>query len=101
MGFPTANLKLSTPYVLPKAGVYLGLAYLRGLAYRTLINVGNNPTIGVLSHPVIEAYLQNFKGDAYGETLYLDFLSFLREEKKFANLDELQAQMEIDKKALH
>jgi riboflavin kinase/FMN adenylyltransferase len=86
---------------LPKAGVYLGLAYLRGLAYRTLINVGNNPTIGVLSHPVIEAYLQNFKGDAYGETLYLDFLSFLREEKKFANLDELQAQMEIDKKALH
>jgi riboflavin kinase/FMN adenylyltransferase len=100
IGFPTANLHLSTPYVLPKAGVYLGIAYLRGIAHRTLINVGKNPTIGVLSHPIIEAYLEHFQGEAYGETLYLDFLSFVREEKKFATLDELQAQIERDKQSL-
>jgi riboflavin kinase/FMN adenylyltransferase len=100
IGFPTANLALEIPYVLPKAGVYLGIAYLRGKAFRSLINVGNNPTIGVLKHPIIEAYLDGFSGEAYGETLYLEFDSFLREEKKFASLDELRAAIEEDKKAL-
>jgi len=100
IGFPTANLALEIPYVLPKAGVYLGVAYLRGKAFRSLINVGNNPTIGVLKHPIIEAYLDGFSGEAYGETLYLQFDSFLREEKKFASLDELRGAIEEDKKAL-
>ena len=100
IGFPTANLALDVPYALPKAGVYLGVAYLRGRPYRSLINVGNNPTIGLLKHPIIEAYLSGFEGEAYGETLYLEFDSFLREEKKFANLDELRLAIEEDKKAL-
>jgi riboflavin kinase/FMN adenylyltransferase len=101
IGFPTANLQLTVPYALPKSGVYLGKATLRGLPYQSLINVGDNPTIGLLHHPVIEAYLSGFAGEAYGETLYLEFDSFLREEKKFASLSELQAQLESDKKALH
>jgi riboflavin kinase/FMN adenylyltransferase len=63
--------------------------------------VGDNPTIGVLQHPIIEAYLEDFHEEAYGETLYLDFLSFLRGEKKFASLAELQAQIEKDKQSLH
>jgi riboflavin kinase/FMN adenylyltransferase len=100
MGFPTANLALATPYVLPQSGVYLGVAYLRGMPYPTLINVGDNPTIGVLSQPVIEAYLEGFSGSAYGETLYLEFTAFLREEKKFASLEALREQMEVDKQAL-
>lgn len=100
MGFPTANLAFDTPYVLPKSGVYLGVAYLRGLPHKALINVGDNPTIGVLHQSIIEAYLKDFEGEAYGETLYLEFDSFLREEKKFASMDELRAQMELDKKEL-
>jgi riboflavin kinase/FMN adenylyltransferase len=101
IGFPTANLALEVPYVLPKAGVYLGVGYLRGKAFKSLINVGNNPTVGVLKHPLIEAYLDGFAGEAYGETLYLEFDRFLREEKKFASLDELRQAIENDKKVLH
>lgn len=100
MGFPTANLAFDTPYVLPKSGVYLGTAYLRGMPYQALVNVGDNPTIGVLHHAVIEAYLEGFDGNAYDETLYLDFERYLRAEKKFASMDELRAQMEKDKQAL-
>lgn len=97
IGFPTANLELDTPYVLPHAGVYKTLSYVRGIPHLSLTNVGNNPTIGVLKHPVIETFIEGFQGEIYGETLYVSFLSFLREEKKFSSLDELKKQIEIDK----
>jgi riboflavin kinase/FMN adenylyltransferase len=100
MGFPTANLSFSTPYALPKNGVYLGLAYLRGRPYQTLINVGINPTIGLLKKPKVECYLEGFSGEAYGETLYVTFNKRLRDEMVFKSLDDLRAQMEKDKAAL-
>lgn len=100
IGFPTANLELSTPYVLPRTGVYKTLSFVRGIPHLSLTNVGNNPTIGVLKHPVIETFIEGFQGEIYDETLYVSFLSFLREEKKFASLDELKKQIEIDKTSL-
>lgn len=100
LGFPTANVALSAPYALPADGVYKGVCYLRGFPYLSLINIGTNPTIGELHEPRIECYLEGFKGSAYGETLYVDFLEYLRPELKFATLDELKKQMEIDLKSL-
>lgn len=100
LGFPTANLVLSTPYVYPQDGVYLALIYLRGVPYKALVNVGNNPTMGLLKEPVIECYLANLNETIYGETLYVDFLKKLRDEVKFASPEALEAQMEKDKEAL-
>lgn len=97
IGFPTANLSLSSPYVLPRDGVYKGLGFLRGFPYQSMINVGKNPTLGLLKQDVVEAYLEGFKDTAYNETLYIDFLSFLREEKKFKDLEELSKQLQKDR----
>lgn len=97
IGFPTANLELDIPYVLPHTGVYKTLSYVRGIPHLSLTNIGNNPTIGVLKHPVIETFIEGFQGEIYGETLYVSFLSFLREERKFSSLVELKRQIEIDK----
>lgn len=100
IGFPTANLVMDIPYVLPRTGVYLGICYSRGMAYKSLINVGTNPTVGLLKHRVVECYLDGLENTIYGETLYISFLSFLREEKKFLSLDALKEQIEMDKKSL-
>ena len=96
IGFPTINLALSFPYILPKVGVYLGYVELKGGSFPAIINVGSNPTIGILEEAIVEAHLKGFKGNAYGEDCKVHFLSFLREEEKFASLDELKAQLAKD-----
>jgi riboflavin kinase/FMN adenylyltransferase len=100
LGYPTANLVMKDPYALPKEGVYFGMAYSRGLPYKALINVGDDPTIGVLRKPVVESYLPGLQHDIYGETLYVSFLRFLRQEIKFSSVEELKEQIELDKAAL-
>lgn len=88
IGFPTLNFALSAPYLLPPDGIYAGIAYVLGLPYLALINVGMNPTFGELLSPLVEAHLLGYEGDAYGKTVYLDFLDAGREEKKFAGIGE-------------
>lgn len=100
LGFPTANLSLSSPYVLPRSGVYKTITYVRGIPHKSLTNIGNNPTLGLLHHASVETYIDRFHDEIYGNTIYIAFLSFLREEKKFPNIDCLKKQLEIDKKSL-
>lgn len=100
IGFPTANLVLSTPYAIPKDGVYSGIAYSKGLAYKSLINIGLNPTIGVLKHPSIECYLQGLAGEIYSSTLYIDFFARVRDEIHFASIEELREQIAKDLRSL-
>ncbi len=97
IGFPTINLSLSFDYVLPKGGVYVGIAYLSGIAHKAIINVGVNPTVGGLPSPRVEAHLLDYSGDAYGKRAYISFYRFLREEKRFDTLDDLRVQLEFDK----
>lgn len=100
IGFPTLNLLPDAPYVYPAAGVYEGVSYLSGLAYRSLINVGANPTVGALKEPQVESHLLGYHGDAYGKTIYVSFSRRIRGEIKFASLDELKAQIEKDKASI-
>ncbi len=96
IGFPTANLALLSPYMLPKEGVYKGVSYLRGKPYLSLVNVGKAPTIGLLKEVTVEAYLDGFNGDCYEESIYLSFLERIREERPFPSLEELKEQLEKD-----
>ena len=91
------NLALDYPYVLPKSGVYFGLVYLRGRPYKSIINVGVNPTIGKLTEPIVECHLLGFNQEVYGSAVYVEFISFIRDEQKFQSLEELKAQLEKDK----
>jgi riboflavin kinase/FMN adenylyltransferase len=100
MGFPTANLDLLAPYVLPKAGVYLGACYVHGVPYKALINIGDNPTLGLLKESIVECYLDGFHEDIYGARIYCEFIAYIRGEMKFRNLDELEKQMKKDRRYL-
>jgi riboflavin kinase / FMN adenylyltransferase len=95
LGFPTANLCVPAEQILPADGVYSGDVAVMGEMYPTLISIGTRPTVGGASL-VIEAHIIGFDRDIYGERIRLGFRSWLRGQKKFANLDQLVRQMKLD-----
>lgn len=95
IGYPTINLKLSDNYVLPKFGVYKTICYVDNVPHTSITNVGVKPTIGE-NKPNVEVHLLNFNGDVYGDVVNLEFIKFIREEKKFSSLEELKAQIKKD-----
>jgi riboflavin kinase/FMN adenylyltransferase len=95
IGFPTANIRLNSAKQLPATGVYSVVAQVNGVEYKALANIGTNPTVGN-DHLSLEVHLLDFQGDIYGQLLTISFLAFLREERKFNSLDELQNQIRVD-----
>lgn len=98
MGFPTANLGPSCEFMqIPADGVYSALAHVDGETHYAMVNIGYRPTFKG-ECKTIEAHLFNFDRDIYFHELELEFVSFIRSEKKFSNPGELAAQLEHDRK---
>ncbi len=97
ISFPTANLEENDSYVVPKCGVYAGYTWVENERYPSIINIGDNPTVGLLHHDLIESHLLSFKEDIYGKEIKVEFLEFLREERKFPSLEQLKEQLKKDK----
>ncbi|MBP5679915.1 MAG: riboflavin kinase [Bacteroidales bacterium] len=99
LGFPTANLDVAhLSEKLPTPGVYAASAYLDdGRHFRAMVNIGFRPTVDASRHTLsIEAYLDGFDGDLYGQHLSLTLLHRIRSERKMSSLDELQEQLAAD-----
>lgn len=100
LGFPTCNVKLNRKS-LPLHGVYacdvqvnnedLAERFLKGAA-----NIGYRPTVTDSSKAVLEVHLLDFDSDLYGEKITVIFRHKIRDEQKFASLDDLQARIAID-----
>ncbi|MDD2892480.1 MAG: bifunctional riboflavin kinase/FAD synthetase [Halothiobacillaceae bacterium] len=95
LGFPTLNLPLGrTHFALH--GVYaVEVLGLDGRVLYGVANAGVRPTVGGLV-PRVEAHVFDWTGDAYGKQVELRFRAFLREERRFAGLDELVTQIGMD-----
>ncbi len=97
IGFPTANVQVKQYKFLPKGGVYVASARLSdGRIYRSVVNIGTQPTTPGSHNLAIEAFLLDFDEDIYGQHLALDLLAFLRPEKKFASIEDLIRQIGMD-----
>jgi riboflavin kinase / FMN adenylyltransferase len=94
LGFPTANVAPDRP-VLVAAGVYACTVEVSGQQRRAVVNIGVRPTFGEETLAV-EAYLLDFSGDLYGQTVRLLFVSRVREERRFPSVDALRAQIADD-----
>lgn len=97
IGFPTANLKLSEDYVIPKCGVYAVRVEVRGRHYVGMCNIGHNPTFNFNHQICIETYILDFDADIYGEELILDFCAYLRDEQRFSSIEKLMEQLAFDR----
>jgi riboflavin kinase/FMN adenylyltransferase len=95
LGFPTANLNVSTGQALPPDGVYTSWAHINGEAYESLTNVGLCPTFDNTER-TIETYIIDYSGDLYGNDLYVDLVGKLRDEEKFGSIDKLKVQIADD-----
>lgn len=96
LGYPTANIALKAPYLLPKSGVYIGLIHRQKSTHYALLSVGYHPTVNPLQERILEVYILDFNKDIYGEEIQVDFKVFLREEIKFESVDLLIKQMDSD-----
>lgn len=95
IGFPTANLQTDWELNLG-LGVYKTRARVGGESHRSITNVGRNPTFGSGESIKIETHIFDFDRDLYGQSIAIQFLEFLRPEKKFASKNELVAQIKKD-----
>lgn len=99
MGFPTANISLDSDMLqIPADGVYSAWATVNGKRYKSMLNIGFRPTIdGGTGERTVEAHLLDFDNDIYGERLSVDFVDFIRRERKFDSLDALSRQLKSDR----
>ena len=96
IGFPTANLDFSENLMIPAGGVYITRTIIDSQPYFSLTNVGNNPTFVEDELVNVETHILDFDRDIYGEVVRIEFLSYLRIEKKFSSVNELSRQIEKD-----
>ena len=98
LGFPTANLMPDSPAALPPNGVYAAAFWIDGepLAHPCMLNQGVHPTVPE-GKPTIEAHLLDYRGDLYGRAVRVEYLHFLRPERRFDALDQLVEQLACDR----
>ena len=94
LGFPTANLKLIDE-LIPKGGVYAVTAIINDRTYYGVTNIGYNPTFGDQALSV-ETHLLDFSEDILGETIRVNFIKRLRDEKTYGSVEELAEQIAQD-----
>lgn len=93
MGFPTANIDAQEKRV--ENGVYRSMVRIDGKSYRAMTNVGLRPSVDGRTR-LLEAHLFDFDGDLYGRRIQVELLEKIRDERKFASIEELRTQLEID-----
>lgn len=97
IGFPTANIEVKESYkLIPSTGVYIIKTKINAILFHGIMNIGFNPTV-LGKHQTIEAHLFDFNENLYGKKITVEFVYFLREERKFKSVEELVAQLNIDK----
>jgi riboflavin kinase / FMN adenylyltransferase len=92
LGFPTANLVPDELLACPGHGVYA----CRVGAQLSAVNVGVRPTFETARGLLVEAFLLDFSGDLYGQTITVEFIERLRGEWKFDSVEDLVVQMNAD-----
>ncbi len=100
LGYPTANLRPPKPRVLwPAAGIYaVQAAWGRGPRpdwQDAVASLGFRPTFGG-TELLLEVHLLDGEAELYGQRLCCAFLERLRDEARFADIDELKTQMAAD-----
>ncbi|MCA1633061.1 MAG: bifunctional riboflavin kinase/FAD synthetase [Acidobacteria bacterium] len=95
IGFPTANLHPQNR-VIPRRGVYVTATLIEGAWRRSVTNIGVRPTFENEADPSVETYVMDWGGDLYGDVVRVRFLHRLRDERRFASVDELKRQINAD-----
>ena len=98
LGFPTANIKLSSQEkLLPAIGIYAVRVLLENEKHIGLLSIGKRPTFYDAGDLVTEVYIYNFNREIYDEVVTIELVERLRGEEKFNSAEDLINQMNKDK----
>ena len=97
LGFPTANIEVSDQILVPRDGIYATFATLANGKgkYMSVTSIGNRPTFDDNLHSV-ETFILGLQSDIYGSILKLEFVSWLRDQVKYVNIEDLKDQIDKD-----
>ena len=96
IGIPTINQRVLEGKILPAHGAYASRVHVDNQSYPGVTNVGIRPSIEDGEALSIETHIIGYRGDLYGREVKVEFLKFLRPEKKFSSLEELIKQIHED-----
>jgi riboflavin kinase/FMN adenylyltransferase len=96
LGFPTANLEVRKERVVPADGIYAVYARLGEQRHQGVANVGVRPSFEIGGQHLVEVHILGFDENIYGCDLVVEFVERLRDEVRFADIEELKAQIERD-----
>jgi len=102
MGYPTANIEPQEPRkLIPPDGVYACVVHILGNRYGGMLNIGYRPTMNSSrKQRSIEVHILDFEREVYSEEITLEFIDRIRDEKKFAGLEQLKTQLHSDEKTI-
>lgn len=98
IGFPTANMKAWEKYkVIPRLGVYAVLVHFGNRTHRGMLYIGTRPTLQNGTEISVEVNIFDFEGDLYNQSLTIEFIDFIRGDRKFDGIELLVNQIHRDK----
>jgi riboflavin kinase/FMN adenylyltransferase len=95
IGYPTANIRPAPDRAVPPNGIYVTRSRVGDRTLDSVTNIGTRPTFDD-GEVLIEAFLLDFDGDLYGQTMHVDLLEFVRPEARFESVEALLEQMAGD-----
>jgi riboflavin kinase/FMN adenylyltransferase len=96
LGFPTANLEVREERVIPADGIYAVYVRLGEERHQGVANVGVRPSFEIGGTRIVEVHILDFEEAIYGCDLVVEFVERLRNERRYADAEELKAQIEQD-----
>jgi riboflavin kinase/FMN adenylyltransferase len=97
LGYPTANIQVNEPSkLIPASGIYAVMVHYQDKPYKGMLSIGYNPTFDGKVQ-TIEVNILDFDREIYGEQLTVEFIQFIRHEKKFDTLEDLIKAIDRDK----
>ena len=94
IGFPTTNLETDWQF-FPKPGVYASYVEIDNKKHESITNIGFRPTFGNFNLQ-IESHIFNFNQQVYGKNITIEFLTRIRDEKKFETVEKLIENIKMD-----
>ncbi|MCL1884300.1 MAG: riboflavin biosynthesis protein RibF [Defluviitaleaceae bacterium] len=103
IGFPTLNLYPKDDKFLPENGVYKTRTLINNTPMDGITNIGYRPTVSDSAETAIETHIPKLVAmpdEMYGKHIKVEFLRFIRPERRFDSIEELQSQIQTDIKGV-